>query len=188
MAARPTQQAGSDPADQNTDGERRVQSVHDADAMRRLETRGVRVDGDVEQARRHPHDEHQQGQLQERPRKPRQRRCRAEENKSDRDEAGAEQVRQPSRREHRRQSGERNAEQGEPELGLARTGLPLDRRQARRPAAPEQPEDGECRRQPAGPCYGIAGAIAADTGRRGCALASGEDLRGFREHVPLRRR
>ena len=108
----------------------------------------MRVDGDVEHPGRDPDDQHQQRQDPEGPGEGRQGGRRPEENQSDRHEPGTEQVGQPSGRKHGGKRSEGDAEQSDADLRLARARLLLDRGQTGGPAAPEQPEDRERRRQP----------------------------------------
>src|SRR4051794_39567000 len=85
-------------------------------------------------------------------RDPRKGRAQPKKDEKEGDEPRpAECVGEAPRHEHRRQSGDRDAEQRQPELRVARAGGALDCREAGSPRAPEQSEDGVGRGKTASP-------------------------------------
>src|SRR3954447_9736639 len=122
------QQARSDAAAEDADRERGVQSVHDAHPVARLDRGRLRVDRNVEHARSDPDERQRAVQSRNGVREAGKYGGDPERRICDGHESRAEQVGEPACREHRRQRCDRDAEQPDPELGLACPGLPLHRR------------------------------------------------------------
>lgn len=140
MGTGAAQETRADPAAQHPDRERCMEPVHHAHVEARLDRRGLRVDRDVERSRPDAHERKCQVQGRYRMGEPRERRRDAEDGERDRDEPRTEQVGQSAGSEHRGQRGDRDAEQRQAELRLARARLTLDRRETGGPRAPVQAE------------------------------------------------
>ena len=121
--------------------------VHEAHPERGFDPARVGVDGDIQEPRPDPDEQEQDDEGLHRAGERRQHRRQPEHDEPDGHEPRPEGVRQPAGGEHRGQGSERNRQQREPELRVARARRILNRRQARRPTAPEQAKDGEGRRE-----------------------------------------
>ena len=131
-------------SDQRAAREGGVEGGQDRALVAALDGHAVRVHRDVERAvaraEQHGGREHEREARGER----RQRdRDAAEDEREERGAAAAPARRQPARHRHRDQRAERDQPERQPQLGLAEVEALLDRRDARRPRAEEQPVEEE---------------------------------------------
>ena len=139
VCARAAREARSDRADEDADRVEPVRHRHDPPTALGLEPAGVRVDADVECARRTARDEQRQREQRQRAREARQRRRRGEDGAGDGHRAAAVAVDgRPGDEEHRRDRAERNAEERDAERPLRDAGRALHVRAAPRPTRPRR--------------------------------------------------